>query len=117
MTDNNAKEKVPCCDCGKEVELEGGLLGWAKKNPDKFRCPDCQTKRYANGKAPAGKNSGASKTATASAKKEFTPKKEINATLFRQAFDELRAEFADVAEEVAPYMGGWVSTIVINRSK
>lgn len=113
MTDE--KEKVPCCDCGKEVELEGGLLGWAKKNPDKFRCPDCQSKRYANGKAPTSKKADG-KSAGAS-KKEFTPKKEINAALFRQAFDELRAEFADVAEEVAPYMGGWVSTIVINRSK
>ena len=52
------KEKVACAECGAEVELEGGLLVWAKKNPDKFRCPECQKKKYAN-KIAEGKASNA----------------------------------------------------------
>ena len=56
-------------------------------------------------------------------KKEFKPKTEapakkpIDATMFRKAYDELRAEFADELDSVKEYLGGWTSTLVINRSK
>ena len=31
--------------------------------------------------------------------------------------DEIIEEKTDIKEEVAPYLGGWASTIVINRSR
>ena len=111
MAENNETEKFTCIDCGKEVEYEGGLAGWAKKNPDKVRCKECFDKHksgYAK-KAPA---KAPTKTAT-----NTSAKKEISAKMFKQAFDELRAEFADDLDSVKDYLGGWTSTLVINRSK
>lgn len=107
MTDSGLHK---CSVCGKEVELEGGLHIWATKNPDKFRCEECRAAgKFANGKggAPATKKSSSAGTA----------KKAIEAKMFRQAFDELMAEFKDDFDTVSPFMGGWVSTLVINRSK
>ena len=37
--------------------------------------------------------------------------------MFRKAYDELKAEFADELDSVKEYLGGWTSTLVINRSK
>lgn len=105
-------EKFKCAECGKEVEFDGGLAVWASKNPEKVRCEECHNKKFA-GKAKAG----------SAPKKEFkpaaaaTPKKPIDAAMFRKAFDELRAEFADELDDVKEYLGGWTSTLVINRSK
>lgn len=109
-------EKFTCIDCGKEVEYEGGLAGWAKKNPDKVRCKECFDK-HKSGYA----KKGTSSTAKAPAKKAeggcTCQKKPIDAKMFKQAFDELRAEFADDLDSVKDYLGGWTSTLVINRSK
>lgn len=106
-------ETFKCAECGKEVEFDGGLAVWASKNPDKVRCEECHNKKFA-------KKDGA----TTGAKKKFDPKcaetsgkKTIDATMFRKAYDELRAEFADELENVKDYLGGWTSTLVINRSK
>lgn len=106
-------EKFKCAECGKEVEFDGGLAVWASKNPDKVRCEECHNKKFA-------KKGGA----TTGAKKEFKPKceqtsgkKTIDATMFRKAYDELKAEFADELDSVKEYLGGWTSTLVINRSK
>lgn len=97
-------EKFKCAECGKEVEFDGGLAVWASKNPNKVRCEECHNKKFA--------------------KKEFKPKceqtsgkKTIDATMFRKAYDELKAEFADELDSVKEYLGGWTSTLVINRSK
>ena len=111
-------EKFTCIDCGKEVEYEGGLAGWAKKNPDKVRCKECFDKH----KSGYAKKGTASTTAKAPAKgsgksAETSGKKPIDAKMFKQAFDELRAEFADDLDSVKDYLGGWTSTLVINRSK
>lgn len=105
-------EKFKCTECGKEVEFDGGLAVWALKNPDKIRCEECHNKKFA-------KKGGA----ITGVKKEFKPKAEtpvkktIDAAMFRKAYDELRAEFADELENVKDYLGGWTSTLVINRSK
>lgn len=111
-------EKFTCIDCGKEVEYEGGLAGWAKKNPDKVRCKECFDKHKSGY---AKKGTSKSTTAKASAKKSeggcTCQKKPIDAKMFKQAFDELRAEFADDLDSVKDYLGGWTSTLVINRSK
>ena len=50
-------------------------------------------------------------------KAEAPAKKPIDATMFRKAYDELKAEFADELDSVKEYLGGWTSTLVINRSK
>lgn len=105
-------EKFKCAECGKEVEFDGGLAVWASKNPDKVRCEECHNKKFAK--------KGGTTTGT---KKEFKPeaktpiKKPIDATMFRKAYDELKAEFADDLDSVKEYLGGWTSTLVINRSK
>jgi len=108
-------EKFTCIDCGKEVEYEGGLAGWAKKNPDKVRCKECFDKH----KSGYAKKDTTSTTAKKSYSKttEASSKKPIDAKMFKQAFDELRAEFADDLDSVKDYLGGWTSTLVINRSK
>lgn len=114
------KEKVACAECGAEVELEGGLLVWAKKNPDKFRCPECQKKKYANkiseGKASNAKTFAKKGEATSSAKGSFN-KTPVTAKLLRQSYDEVVAEFADIIEEVRPLLGGWTTTIALSKTK
>lgn len=117
MTD--PKEKVACAECGAEVELEGGLLVWAKKNPDKFRCPECQKKKYAN-KIAEGKASNAKsfskKSETSQSKGSFS-KSPVTAKLLRQCYDEVVAEFADIIEDVRPLLGGWTTTIALSKTK
>lgn len=104
------KGVVKCANCGKEVELEGGLYVWATKNPDKYKCSDCMASKT--------KSSGAAKKSTAKAKEDTrVPASEIKAEMFRKAYDEIMAAFSDIAEEVSPFVGGWVSTVVINRTK
>lgn len=109
-------EKFTCIDCGKEVEYEGGLAGWAKKNPDKVRCKECFDK-HKSGYAKKGTTSTTAKKTPAKADGCTCQKKAIDAKMFKQAFDELRAEFADDLDSVKDYLGGWTSTLVINRSK
>ena len=112
------KEKLACAECGAEVEVDGGLLVWAKKNPDKFRCPECQKKKYAN-KISEGKASNAK---TFAKKGEASPvrgdfnKMPVTAKLLRQYYDEVVAEFADIIEEVRPLLGGWTTTIALSKT-
>ena len=114
MTDE--KEKFTCIDCGKEVEYEGGLAMWAKKNPDKVRCAECFDK-YKSGAAKKATSTKKASGGSGKSAETYTQKKAIDAKMFKQAFDELRAEFADDLESVKEYLGGWTSTLVINRSK
>lgn len=108
--------KVTCAKCGKEFELDEKWKTFAEKYPDRLTCTSCkkggskpyQAKQTAD--APAS-------TSTYLKKAASTGKKEVSAQLFRQAYDELKAEFSDVLPEVKEYLGGWTSTIVINRSK
>ena len=79
-----------CEACGKEFEARGE---WQKV------CLDC----FKAGHAPKPESKAA--------------KKPIDATMFRKAYDELKAEFADELDSVKEYLGGWTSTLVINRSK
>ena len=112
MTD---KEKVACAECGAEVELEGGLLIWAKKNPDKFRCPECQKKKYTN-KIAEGKASNAKAYQKKSTEVD-TGVLVVTAKMLRQAYDEVAAEFADVIEDVRPFIGAWATTLVLSHRK
>lgn len=93
-------EMKKCEACGKEFEARGT---WQKV------CLDC----FKAGHAP--------KPESKAAKKESNPKapvrKPIDAAMFRKAYDELKAEFADELDSVKEYLGGWTSTLVINRSR
>lgn len=109
------KEKVACAECGAEVELEGGLLVWAKKNPDKFRCPECQKKKYAN-KIAEGKANNA-KVSRRKLEETIDNATVVTAKMLRQAYDEVAAEFADVIEDVKPFMGAWATTLVLSQRK
>lgn len=110
------KEKVACAECGAEVELEGGLLVWAKKNPDKFRCPECQKKKYAN-KIAEGKASNTKSFAKKKLEDTIENATVVTAKMLRQAYDEVAAEFADVIEDVRPFLGAWATTVVLSQRK
>lgn len=101
------KITVKCSKCGKDYEVDEKLASWCEKNSKPLVCQDCFKSGGSAKKAPA-------KTSTTTAK---TPKADVGAAMFRKAYDELVAEFSDIKEEVAPYLGGWASTIVINRSR
>lgn len=104
------KIKVTCAKCGEEFDLDSKWEGFAKKYPDRVTCPHCKD----------GSKS-ATKAAANTTKKEYSKtsptKSPVTAELFVKAYDELTAAFADRLDEVKDYLGGWVSTIVINRSK
>lgn len=110
MRERIKMEKFKCAECGKEVEFDGGLAVWASKNPDKVRCEECHNAKFA-------KKGGSAPKREFKPKAEAPAKKPIDAAMFRKAYDELRAEFADELENVKDYLGGWTSTLVINRSK
>lgn len=102
------KVTVKCSVCGKEYEVDEKLASWSERTGKPLKCQDCFKSSGTTKKTPAK----ASTTTTAK-----TPKAEVSAAMFRKAYDELVAEFSDIKEEVAPYLGGWASTIVINRSR
>ena len=37
--------------------------------------------------------------------------------MFRDAYEEIKEQFEDILPEVKDFIGGWVSTIVINRMR
>ena len=93
-----------CTQCGKEFEARGD---WQKV------CIDC----YKAGASSKPKASASKVTAGSGKSASTTGKKNVSAELFVQAYDELIAAFEGRVDEVKDYLGGWVSTIVINRSK
>lgn len=97
-------EMKKCEACGKEFEARGD---WQKV------CLDC----FKAGHAPKPESKAASKREFKSKCTETSGKKPIDASMFRKAYDELKAEFADELDSVKEYLGGWTSTLVINRSK
>lgn len=102
------KITVKCSKCGKDYEVDEKLASWCEKNNKPLVCQDCFKSGGTTKKAPTK----SSNTSTAK-----TSKADVSAAMFRKAYDELVAEFSDIKEEVAPYLGGWASTIVINKSR
>ena len=90
MANNNIK--VQCAKCGKEFELDEK---WQYKNTPKKTSPNPYKK------------------ATSSPSTD----KKVNAEMFRDAYEEIKEQFEDVLPEVKDFIGGWVSTIVINRMR
>lgn len=111
--------KVTCAKCGREFALDEKWKGFAEKYPERLTCTNCKDGAKKN-VATAYKTTAkpASYEAKANAyKKDSTTTSEVNAEMFRKAYDELTAEFSDILSDVKEYLGGWTSTIVINRSK
>lgn len=91
-----------CEKCGKEFEAKGD---WQKV------CIDCyKTGATASKKTTSRKGSGVSAEVDNSIKA-------MSAELFRKKYDEIVAEFADVIEDVKPYLGGWVTSLVLDSTK
>ena len=96
-----------------EPDHSGSVMHFAEKYPERVTCQSCKnggTKSAATAYKNTEKSSS-SKTKAASGKEP------VSAAMFRKAYDELVAEFSDVLPDVKEYLGGWTSTIVINRSK
>lgn len=110
--------KVTCAKCGKEFPLDEKWKGFADKYPERLTCSNCKDGAKKD-VATAYKSTAkpASYGVKANTYKQGSVSSEVNAEMFRRAYDELTAEFSDILPEVKEYLGGWTSTIVINRSK
>lgn len=108
--------KVTCAKCGKEFTLDEKWRGFAEKYPERLTCTDCKDGAKKS-VATAYKNTP-KKTTQSSYKKttlSSNADKKVYAEMFREAYEEIKEQFEDVLPEVKDFIGGWVSTIVINR--
>lgn len=108
------KITVQCSKCKENFELDEKWKAFAEKYPERVTCPSCKNGATKSAST-AYKNT--TKSAISSTSKSAFGKEPVSAALFRKAYDELVAEFSDVLPDVKEYLGGWTSTIVINRSK
>lgn len=92
-----------CTICGKEFEAKGD---WQKVCIDCYKANPPEKSKAAKAKASSG-TSSASKAS----------KVIVEPALFRKVYDEMIAEFSDIKDDVKDYLGGWVSTVVIQRSR
>ena len=109
------KITVQCSKCKKNFELDEKWKAFAEKYPERVTCPSCKNGATKSAST-AYKNTTKSTTSSSTSKSAFG-KESVSAALFRKAYDELVAEFSDVLPDVKEYLGGWTSTIVINRSR
>ena len=86
-----------CEKCGKEFEAKGE---WQKV------CIDCY------------KAGATAKKATSTATKTTTPASTaMKAEDFRKKYDEVVAAFSDILPDVQAYIGGWVTSLVLDSHK
>lgn len=105
-----AKVKTTCAKCGKEFEADEKLINWMDNVKGERICSEC----FAKAKSSTGKNE---KTKSATPNKTAKPSTDISPEEFRKVYDEFVASFADIIDDVKPLLGGWVSTVLINRHK
>lgn len=99
--------KATCSVCGAETELADSLKSFVEKFPERVKCKKC----YAAGGEDAKKATSAAKNTT----KTSNTKKAIDAELLRKSYDEVKAAFADVIDEVHEFIGGWTTTIALSK--
>lgn len=105
-----AKVKATCAKCGKEFEADEKLVKWMDDVKGERICSECFSKaKSSTSKSEKAKATTPSKTAKSST--------DISPEEFRKVYDEFVASFADIMEDVKPLLGGWVSTVLINRHK
>lgn len=118
MANNSNNIEVTCAKCGKNFELDEKWQGFAEKYPERITCFECKSGAKKN-VATAYKNTP--KKTSQTLYKKATPStstdKKVNAEMFREAYEEIKEQFEDVLPEVKDFIGGWVSTIVINRMR
>lgn len=102
--------KAHCSVCGKDYEAADSLAGFIEKFPDRVKCPDCYRAGGTNAKQATV--TAKSKTAATSAPSKKEP---ITAETLRKAYDEVKAEFSDVIDEVHDFIGGWTTTIALSK--
>ncbi|MCM1324187.1 MAG: hypothetical protein NC218_08490 [Acetobacter sp.] len=107
-------DTVKCAVCGEEIDLSDKpekLAQWFKNNPDKAKCDKCFGKAVKSGAKPTASKKEVEK------KEAFQAKKRGNITAqdLRKAYDEVKAEFNDILDEVKEFIGGWTTTIALSN--
>lgn len=105
--------KAHCSVCGKDYEAADSLKTFIEKYPDRVKCPDCYKAGGADVKKATSTAKGSGKSAETSGKSKVT----IDAELLRKSYDEVKAAFADVIDEVHDFIGGWTTTIALSKTK
>ena len=103
--------KAKCAKCGAEVELNDNYANFVEKYPERVTCFKC-------------KNSGG-KSATKATKKAVEQAKtecachcgETSAERFKEVYYQFKEVFGDELKDVKDYIGGWVSTVIIQGTK
>lgn len=90
-----------CEKCGKEFEAKGE---WQKV------CIDCYKAGATAKKTTSSKGSGVSAEVDNSTKA-------MKAEDFRKKYDEVVAAFSDILPDVQAYIGGWVTSLVLDSHK
>lgn len=103
--------KAHCSVCGKDFDMDDKYAGFVEKYPDRVKCTDCYKTGGADVKKATAKASGSSKAAASSTKQAIT------ADVLRKSYDEVKAAFADVIDEVHDFIGGWTTTVALSKSK
>lgn len=107
---------VKCDKCGKEFSIDDkpeALQKWFlddSRSAGKRKCEEC-AKGGANKTADVKKSTKSTGGFTPKAKVEITP------AMLHKAYDEIKAEFADIFDEVHPFLGAWATTLVLNKTK
>lgn len=101
--------KAHCSVCGKDYEANDSLKTFIEKYPDRVKCPDC----YKAGGADVKKATAKAKSSVASK----SDKEQMSAELLRKSYDEVKAAFADVIDEVHDFIGGWTTSIALSKTK
>lgn len=107
--------EIHCAVCGKEIDTTGKpekLVAWMEHNPDKCKCEECFGKAVKAGAKPTASKGEVAKKASTFNSKAKAP---ISADDLRKAYDEVKAAFSDVFDEVAPFIGGWTTTIALSK--
>lgn len=103
--------KAHCSVCGKDFDMDDKYATFVEKYPDRVKCTDC----YKAGGTDAKKATTSAKGSGKSA--ETKPKATVDADLLRKSYDEVKAAFADVIDEVHEFIGGWTTTIALSKTK
>lgn len=101
--------KAHCHTCGKDFDMDDKYKTFVEKYPDRVKCPECYK---------AGGNDVKKATTTAKAgTSKVSSKVAIDADLLRKSYDEVKAAFADVIDEVHDFIGGWTTTIALSKTR
>lgn len=98
--------KAHCTVCGKDFDMDDKYKSFVEKFPDRVKCPEC----FKSGGTDKTKATAKAKAPTAAAAKAT-----ITATVLRKCYDEVKAEFADVLDEVHDFIGGWTTTLALSK--